>query len=136
MFQILEHTADMGFRASAKDLPELFETAACALMDIAMDTTNVIPRESMELTAEGESLESLLVNWLSEVLYRLDGEGLALSHFKVRELTPNRVVAEASGEHRDSARHEAKLVIKGVTYHQLRIEHNKQGWSCEVYLDV
>jgi SHS2 domain-containing protein len=32
MFEVLEHTADIGFRATAKDLPELFETAAEALV--------------------------------------------------------------------------------------------------------
>ncbi len=136
MFEILEHTADIGFRATAETPAELFETAAVALVNLAMDTADVTPRESVELTAEGDSIESLLVNWLSEVLYCLDGEGLALSKFKVRELTANRVVGEAAGERRDSQRHEPKLVIKGVTYHQLKIEHNEQGWSCEVYLDI
>ena len=136
MFEVLEHVADIGFRASAPTLPELFESAAEALVSIALNTENVDPRESKQLTAEGDSNESLLVNWLSEVLYWLDGEQFAMSAFKVRELTCSRVTGEAKGEPCDPARHEAKLVVKGVTYHQLKIENGSRGWSCEVYLDI
>src|SRR5437879_9354249 len=105
MFEILEHTADLGFRVRAGSLPELFETAAEALVEIAMETAAIIPRNAYSLEAEGDSNESLLVNWLSEVLYRLDGERLAMRNFAVNELTANRVSGEARGEPRDAARH-------------------------------
>ena len=136
MFESLEHTADIGFRARASTLPQLFESAAEALVAIAMETENIEARESYRLAAEGDSEEALLVNWLSEVLYYIDGEHLAPRLFKVLELGSHRVRAEARGERRDPARHRAKLVVKGVTYHQLKIEQSEQGWCCEVYLDI
>ena len=73
MFEILEHTADIGFRARASTLPQLFESAAEALVAIAMETENIEARESYRLAAEGDSEEALLVNWLSEVLYYVEG---------------------------------------------------------------
>jgi SHS2 domain-containing protein len=136
MFEVLEHSADVGFRAHAASLPGLFESAAEALMAIAMETSEIEPREAYPIEAEGDSDESLLVNWLSEALYYLDGRGLAMRSFKVRELGAGRVRGEASGEPRDRRRHPARTVVKGVTYHQLKIERNSQGWSCEVFLDV
>jgi len=136
MFEILEHTADIGFRVRGGSLPELFERAAEALVEIAMETAAILPRTAYRLEAEGDSTESLLVNWLNEVLYLLDGERLAMSKFRVDELTTNRVTGEAHGEPRDAVRHRPKLVIKGVTYHQLRIERDGQDWTCEVYLDI
>jgi SHS2 domain-containing protein len=136
MFEVLEHAADLGFRTHADSLPELFERAAEALISISMETGNIEPRESYPVEAEGESHESLLVNWLSEVLYYLDGRQLAMRSFRVKDLDANRVSGEAFGEQRDRSRHPAKLVIKGVTYHQLKIEHDGEGWSCEVFLDV
>ncbi len=136
MFEILEHTADIGFRAQAASRPALFEIAAEALVSIAMETGNINPRESYPLEAEGDSNESLLVNWLSEVLYRLDGEHLAMRSFKVTECDGERVRGQAHGEPRDAQRHPPKLIVKGVTYHQLKIGQNAQGWYCEVYLDI
>jgi SHS2 domain-containing protein len=136
VFEILEHTADLGFRATGAMLAELFENAAEALVAIALNPENVEARETIALEAKGESREALLVNWLSEVLYWLDGEHRAMRSFKVRELTESRVAGEAQGERRDPARHEPRLVVKGITYHQLKIEQSEQGWQCEVYLDI
>ena len=136
MFEILEHTADIGFRATAATLPELFENAAEALVAIAMDVDSIEIRESYPLSAEGDSPEALLVNWLSDVLYHLDGKRRAMRRFTVTEVTPNRVTGQALGEPHDPARHSARLIIKGVTYHQLKIEETEAGWSCEVYLDI
>lgn len=136
MFEILEHTADTGFRARARSLPELFESAAEALISIATEAADALPHDAFPLTAEGDSREALLVNWLSEVLYRLDGERLALRHVRVHQLTDTRVAGEAYGEPRDPARHRPRLVVKGVTWHQLRIEQSESGWWCEVYVDV
>jgi SHS2 domain-containing protein len=136
MFEVLEHSADVGFRAHAPTLPELFARAAEALVSMAMETAGIDPRESYPLEAEGDSPESLLVNWLSEVLYFVDGRRLAMRSFRVHELAHNRIRGEALGEPRNPSRHPAKLVVKGVTYHQLKIARNDQGWFCEVYLDV
>jgi SHS2 domain-containing protein len=136
MFEVLEHTADIGFRATAATLPGLYEAAAEALVAIVLDPAEIAPRETVELAAAGESNESLLINWLSEVLYWLDGERFALCDFKVRELGHGRIAAGAKGELRDSVRHQARLIVKGVTYHQLKIKQVANGWFCEVYLDV
>jgi SHS2 domain-containing protein len=136
MFELLEHTADVGFRASGASLPELFEAAGEALVSTAMDVGDVSARESYPLSAEGASREALLVNWLSEILYQFDGEGRAMRQFKVDELGPSRVSGRAFGEPREARRHPGKLIIKGVTYHQLRIEQTPAGWLCEVYLDI
>jgi SHS2 domain-containing protein len=136
MYEVLEHAADVGFRAHAPTLPQLFAAAAEALTGIAMETDNIEPRETYSLGVEGESLEALLVNWLSEILYYLDGRHLAMRDFQVKELTSDRVSGEASGERRDPARQPAKLVVKGVTWHQLKIAQDTGGWFCEVFLDV
>ena len=136
MFELLEHPADVGFRARAGSLPELFECAAEALVAIALEIEHIEQRESYPIEAEGDSNESLLVNWLSEVLYYLDGRQLAMRSFKVKDFSPNRVSGDALGEPWRQSRHRAKLLIKGVTYHQLKIEQTEQGWSCEVFVDV
>jgi SHS2 domain-containing protein len=136
MFEILEHTADIGFRARGSTQAELFENAAEALVSIAIETGDIAPRQPYPLAAVGEDLPSLLVNWLSEVLFWLDARNIAMRRFEIQELSPGRVAARAFGEPRSPERHRAKLVIKGVTYHQLRVWEDENGWWAEVFLDI
>jgi SHS2 domain-containing protein len=135
-FEILEHTADIGFRARGRTPAELFESAAEALVAIAVELEDITERETYPLAAEGEDFESLLVNWLSEVLYWLDGKRLAMRRFRILEFTPYRVRGEGLGEPCDPARHRAKLIVKGVTYHQLKIGQEAGGWWAQVFLDI
>jgi SHS2 domain-containing protein len=136
MFEILEHTADIGFRVRGKTLAELFESAAEALVSIAVETEDISPRQPYPLAASGEDREALLVNWLSEVLFWLDGRHIAMRRFEVRELTSRQVTGQAMGEPKSPERHRAKLVVKGITYHQLRIWEDENGWWAEVFLDI
>jgi SHS2 domain-containing protein len=136
MFEVLEHTADIGFRAWGNTLEELFAAAAEALVAMAIEIDTVEPRETYFLQAVGDNREELFVNWLNEVLYYLDGRRLAMKTFSVEQLTNTSVRGTARGEPLDPRRHPPKLVIKGVTYHQLRIEKSEKGWECDVYLDI
>ncbi len=136
VFEILEHAADVGFRVKAGNLREIFESAAEAVVALAMETENIVERQSYPVEAEGDSNESLLVNWLSEILYYLDGRQLALRRFNVSQVAKDRVRGAALGEPRDPLRHRARLVVKGVTYHQLKVERTANGWVCEVFVDV
>ena len=43
-FEVLEHTADIGFRAWGATAAELFENAAQAMMSIAAETETIDPR--------------------------------------------------------------------------------------------
>lgn len=136
MFELLEHPADIGFRTSARTLPELFENAAVALLSIAAELGDVSPRRQYSLQASGTDLESLLVNWLNEVLYWFDGKRIALSHFQVSLEDETGLTARAFGEPRNPARHRGKVVVKGVTWHQLKVAPDDNGWLAEVYLDI
>jgi len=136
MFEILEHPADIGFRAFGGTLEELFANAAVAMVSIACEIEDVAPRIEYTLSATGEDYESLLVNWLGEVLYWFDGKRIAPREFRVTQLTPESIRAAAWGEPRDGERHRSKLIVKAVTWHQLKIARSDGGWMAEVYLDI
>lgn len=137
MFEILEHTADIGFRAHGATRAEMFEEAALALVSVATDPASASPRQLYRLAASGEDLESLLVNWLSEVLFHLDGRQVVPCRFQVDSVSETHVTGRAWGEPRDPARHPHKLTVKGVTYHQLQIDENSvRGHSARVFLDI
>jgi SHS2 domain-containing protein len=135
-FEILEHPADIGFRARGATLAELFENSASAMLAIAYEAGAAKEAAEYPIEASGDDYESLLVNFLSEVLYLADGRQIAFARFSVREPAPGRVAATGFGEPRDPVRHLTRLVVKAVTYHQLRVAETDSGWIAEVYLDI
>ena len=135
-FEILEHTADIGFRAWGATPKELFEQAARALMSIAADTGSIERVTELPVVVEGEDYPDLLVNWLSEILYLFDSERLAGESFDIREIEPTRLRATVRGESRERGRHPWKLIIKAVTYHQIEVAERNGRWECTVYVDI
>jgi len=136
VFEVLEHPADIGFRAFGATLPELFANSAVAMLTIACELEQAAPREEYAISATGSDYESLLVNWLNEVLYWFDGKRIALREFRVTELEPDSICAVALGEPREVERPRLKVVVKAVTWHQLRVAQTENGWLAEVYLDI
>ena len=135
MFEILEHPADIGFRAFGGTLEQLFANSAVAMLSIAGNPHAAEPREQYSISVESGDREALMVDWLNEVLYWYDGKGIALREFRVN-LHGLRIDAVATGEPRHPERHRAQLIVKAVTYHQLRIEQRDGIWIAEVYLDI
>jgi SHS2 domain-containing protein len=135
-FEILEHTADIGFRAWGGTVAELFENASLALITIAADTDAIEAREQREVEVSGEDYESLLVNWLSEVLYLFDADHFAAKSFRVSEIEPTRARGHLLGERRDPARHPWKLIVKAVTYHEIEVTERQGRWEARIFLDI
>lgn len=131
-FEILEHTADTGFRAWGATLEELFANSATALIHAALDASSAEPVEPFPIAAPGADLAEQLVNWLNEVLYWLDARRVVFARFDVS--SPGKAVGW--GEPRDDRRHPPRLVVKAVTFHQLRIEQTTEGWVADVFLDI
>jgi len=135
-FELLEHQADIGFRARGATMQALFASCASALVAMIIEVDGIQPTEQISLAAAGGDYESLMVNWLNEVLYWVDGRRVALAGFDVVWLDPARIECIAGGEPRDSRRHAPKRIVKAVTYHQLNVTETADGWVAEVFVDV
>jgi SHS2 domain-containing protein len=135
-FEVLEHPADIGFRVYGDTLPALFVHSALAMLSIAGEPASVVPREGFSLAAESGDRESLLVDWLSEVLYWYDGKRVAFHDFRVLDFEDHRIRAIGIGEPREPHRHISRLIVKAVTYHQLKLELRQGIWVAEVFLDI
>ena len=136
LFEYLEHPADIGFRARGATVEELFTNCAHALVNLILEPDGIRPVSGFPVDAEAGDIESLLVNFLNEVLYLTDGRGLALGQFEIVLLTETRIECLARGEPRDPVRHPARLVVKAVTYHQLKVAPDTGGWVADVYVDI
>ena len=135
-FRLLEHTADIGFEAFGATQEEVFANSARALIHLIVDWESIEPRDEVSIQVEASDLESLLVNWLSEILYLHDTERWLFREFEVRRPSGQSLLAFARGEKFDRTRHQVKLMVKAITYHQLLIEKLPQGWRAQVYVDI
>ena len=135
-FRILEHTADVGFEALGATREEAFANAARALFHLIVDLETIVPRQETNLIVEGSDSAGLLVNWLSELLYLHDAQGWLFSEFVIRLTGERLLAATARGERFDAARHQAKMMVKAITYHQLSLQRSAEGWRARVYVDI
>ena len=135
-YEIVEHPADVGFRAYGATLEELFKNAAEAMMSLACALESIEERERRDVAAQGENLEALLYDWLTEILAIADAEQLVFRRAEVTELECSKARGIVYGEKFDKSRHHAGTYIKAVTYHQLQVERTPDGWCAQVFLDV
>jgi SHS2 domain-containing protein len=132
--------ADAAFRAEEADLGELFRTAWRAALELMLPepaTLRRLKRRRIELA--NPALDLLLFDFLGELIYHKDAEGLllGLERVAVREAPGGyRLEAEAAGEAVDPARHALGVDVKAVTLHRLAVERTPQGWQATVVLDV
>lgn len=123
-YRLLEHTADALVEVHGKTLEERFANAAYAMFDQMTDLTKVTPTGELRVVLSSETLEQLLVDFLQELLFLHDTEGLVLSEFDVK-IDGTRLTADVRGEQFDETRHPKRAVVKGVTYHMLEFDDNK-----------
>lgn len=136
MYELFEHTADLGLRAVAPDLDTLFaEAATCLFSAIVEDLSAVRPETAVTVELRGEDREYLLFDWLKELLYRFDAEHMVFGQFEV-QVRADGLTATARGEPLDPARHMLGHEVKAITYHELKVEKTGDGWLAEVIVDI
>ncbi|MCK4859825.1 MAG: archease [Candidatus Omnitrophica bacterium] len=135
-YQFIEHTADIGVKAFGDDLKELFINSAGGMFAIIVDLSKVELKESIEIECEANNIEELLVDWLGELLYHFNTKEFLAKEFEIRQLEKNCLKAKVKGEKFDVKRHFLKSEIKGVTYHNLKVEKKNNFWQTEVIFDV
>ena len=128
-FEILDHTADVGIIAYGADLRQAFANAARGLFSLIteLDDVEEVLHRDVELTASDE--EDLLVEWLNELVYRFDTEGIIFKRFDIIQLDNTQLKARGYGEKVDSSRHKLKTGVKAATYHMLKVD---KGGGCRV----
>jgi SHS2 domain-containing protein len=135
-FQVLDHTADIGLIVYGGTLKALFENAGEAFFHLITDLRKVRCRMERRINIGGESLERLMVDWLSELLYLHDVENLLFKGFEVESVGEDGLRAVARGEPFQEGVHEIKTEVKAVTYHQIEVREEKGRWRAQIILDL
>jgi SHS2 domain-containing protein len=135
-YHLLDHTADLGIRIQARDLPELFETAAAALGEQLVVAPKVFGLRHQRMEVSGEDWDDLMINWLRELLACWHLESLAVRCARCLALWPHTIWADLAFLPFDPAIHSPHQEIKAVTYHQLDVSSTADGWQATVIFDI
>lgn len=130
-FEEIAHTADWSARVWAEDVPALFTEAARAMNALAGIVREAGPGVKRKFESEGPDLESLLVAFLSELIYYQEQENLAFDRFKL-QVEDHRLKVEMEGAQMRSI----DKAIKAATYHNLKIEKTNRGFETTIVFDV
>jgi len=134
-FEIVNHTADVGIIAYGTDMNQAFANAARALFSLIteLDDVDEVVHRDTELTAPDE--ESLLVEWLNELIYLFDVENIIFKRFDITQLNNTQLKARSYGEKVDSSKHKLKMGVKAATYHMLKVDRG-DGCKVQVLFDI
>ncbi len=143
-FEILDISGDAGIRAFGNDLPKLFVNAGIGMYSLITDLKDIQEKKTLEISADGSSLEGLLVSFLNELIFHFDtygfiGKSITIKGLQAGEpesLQAYKLNAVLTGEDFDPDQHEGKLLIKAATYHKLRVEKKDGFYQAEIILDV
>jgi SHS2 domain-containing protein len=135
-FEILDHTADIGIIVYGEDLKALFENAGEAFFHLITDMKRVRRSVRRRIEIGKESLERLMVDWLSELLYLHDVEYLLFREFKIESVGEDGLRAMVRGEPFQKGVHVIKTEVKAVTYHQIEVRKENGRWRAQIIFDL
>ncbi|HDQ22645.1 MAG TPA: archease [Candidatus Uhrbacteria bacterium] len=144
-YENLEHTADLKIRSFGNTKEEAFANMAKGMFANIVDEENLLHDQPVELEIKIESPDfmSLLVDYLSQLLYLSDTNNEVYFYFdlaiwqKPSDLVdrPGKWLLE--GVAKGFKVSGLKTEIKAVTYNDLKIEEAKEGgWLAEVVFDI
>jgi SHS2 domain-containing protein len=131
-YEILEHKADLKIRAFGKDKKELFENTMIGMFKSAKyeEENGEIKRE---IKVFSQDLPSLLVDFLSEVLYLSEVNHQVYHRIQFKEFSDKKIKGVLIGK----PLKRIGVEIKGVTHHDLQVYQKKdKTWQATVLFDI
>jgi len=132
-YEILEHKADLKIRAFGRSKEELFLNTMIAMIE-NMKPQIKKPLESLkkEIKIKSVDLTSLLVDFLSEVLYLSQTNKEVYSNVKFIKFSDTELEAEIIGQKVQRFNED----IKAVTYHDLEVKKADDQWAAVILFDI
>lgn len=134
--EVLDHTADTGIEATAHSLGGLIGELSTGMFSLMANVDPTLAERWVSVQVGASSPEDLVVDCLSELLYRSEVENLLFCDIRAT-VAPGTLEAhiEAGGVPSTSVDLDGPP-IKAVTLHDLAAEERSDGWYGRVYFDV
>ncbi|MCM8811490.1 MAG: archease [Candidatus Omnitrophica bacterium] len=136
-YEIIEHTAEIGILARGRTLKELFCNMASGMFSLIIPPDDLQSLESERVRASSDSLDTLLVAWLRELLFLFATKNFLMRSFDITRMDETSLEAVVTGERFDPDRHRLNKEIKAVTYCDLCVRQELDGtWVAQVIFDI
>jgi len=133
-YKFLEHTADIKFQAFGNSVEEVFKNSALAMFN-SMSDEKVKESKSFKINVKGKDFESLLYNFLEELLFLFDSKNFFMSKVKNIKITKDfKLKAEVVGD--DAENYEIHIDVKAITYNDMFVKKKGNKFIAQVVLDV
>jgi SHS2 domain-containing protein len=130
-FKEIKHTADWSLQVWGKDLLSLFKDAATGMYSLMGIHPNQSNRKKTSFTLQEDDIESLLVAYLSELLYLLESKNVVFDEINL-VISSNELTAQLEGCEIQSI----EKIIKAVTFHNMAIKMIQDQYMVEIVFDV
>ncbi len=135
-YEITSHTADIGLLVRGGTMGELLVNGGHALNSVLFRKPPTARNLHRSVDVESSGGDTLLVDWLNELLYLFEVEHLVFSHFQMREVSDTHALVDCEGTRYDPSQHAAALDIKAATYHLAAVHRNGDDLEAQVILDI
>ena len=130
MYRWVEHTGELELHVEAESPTGVFAEALQAFAELVGDGPAGEPaRYEIELEAADQA--TLLAEWLGELVYLAETQGLVPERVAGFDLEGTRLRATVEGR-----LGQPPHLVKAVTYHGLELVREGEGWGARVVLDV
>ena len=137
-YRYLPHTADAKIEAFGKDLNEVFSNAALAVYNIVTDTNKIKPAKEINIDINSENKESLLFDWISELLFYLDAEKYLLHSIKnisIKQHKNNITLKATLTGDSISDKYKLEGAVKSMTYNNMEIKQTARHTKAVFVVD-
>jgi len=135
-YEIFDHTADAGIRIFAPTLAELLEPAAEGLYAVIGETAIGARSRRVSFDLSGSDAALLLRDYLAELLFLFEHEGVVIRTPLVSTFDAARLAADADAFRVDVKRSVFLREVKAITYHELEIRSVPGGVEATVIVDI
>lgn len=132
-YRWVDHTAELELELEAATEEDVFREALLALAELLIGEGPSHPGTTIpiEMSLAGSDRALLLADWLDELVFRAETEGVvpqSVERLELGQAGLSAVVAAVRGEPRP--------LVKGVTHHRLRFDRSPAGYRARLVLDV
>ncbi|MHC1605698.1 MAG: archease [Candidatus Methanofastidiosia archaeon] len=138
-FEIIDHPADIGFRAKGKTLEETFENAGIAMYFLLVYDKTFGKDVKIDFEIEAEDLPALNYDYLEHLLILFDTESFVAEEIDVsvqKKKNSYLLRARLGGNRIDGLLVERQYDVKAVTYHMMEVKKVGMHWIIQVIVDI
>ena len=130
MYRWIEHTGELELRIEVDSEEGVFRDAVSALGELVGEEAREAT-DQRQVAGEAPDRATLLVEFLTELIFYIETEGFVPVRLVDLELGPDTVRGVVLGY-----RGEPSHLVKAITYHRLRFVQAEGNWQANLVLDV